>query len=129
MEEKEGEAAVARLRGELDKEIEELRRTKRLETSLILADTASYDADRRAEARTEHERLLAAADLALYRAESEKTRLTQAAYDTPGGRIDLARRAAESLKIERVTLNLEDIGMPAGLDLDKLVELLVGATR
>ena len=48
------------------------------------------------------------------------------ALNTLGGRIYLARLAAENLRFESVTLNSNDPAIPSILDVDGLVKMLVG---
>ncbi len=49
------------------------------------------------------------------------------ALATSGGRLWLARQAAENLNIRTVTLNSNDPSVPSVLDLDGMVKLLMGA--
>ena len=48
------------------------------------------------------------------------------ALNTVGGRIYLARMAAENLRFESVTLNSNDPAIPSIIDVDGLVRMLVG---
>ena len=124
--EKNAEASEARIRGEMDKQIERLRSEKALAISQIKSDMAGYNSTRRAAADARAEQLVAEGEAELYKAQSLRERLVNEAYDTSGGRIELARQAAEKLRISRVTLNSNDPDVPSILDLDELVRLLVG---
>lgn len=46
---------------------------------------------------------------------------------TSTGRVYLAREAASSLRIDKVTLNTNDPSVPSILDLDELVTMLAGS--
>jgi regulator of protease activity HflC (stomatin/prohibitin superfamily) len=115
-----------RIRGELDKSIETIRSNGKLAISRVRADAQATNDRRRAEAQAEFDRLTAEGNLALYRADSLKERLTNEAYASTGGRLELARRAAANLKIREVTLNANDPRVPTVLDLDQLAGMLVG---
>ena len=125
--EKNAEASEARIRGEMDKQIERLRSEQTLAISQIKSDMAGYDSTRRAAADARAEQLEAEGEAELYKSRSLRERLVNEAYDSSGGRIELARQAAEKLRIARVTLNSNDPDVPSILDLDELVRLLVGS--
>jgi SPFH domain/Band 7 family protein len=118
--------AVGRIRGELDKEIETVRSEGKLAISRVRSQAAAFEKQRRAQAQAENDRLLAEADFLIYQAESLQQRLTNTAYDTAGGRIELARQAASNLRIREVVLNSNDPRCPSILDLDQLAGLLIG---
>lgn len=65
-------------------------------------------------------------ELALVAAEDLKRSLFDAALESEGGQLHVARAAAENLKFGRVTLNSNDPRVPSVLDLDELVGLLMG---
>ncbi len=88
--------------------------------------TADLDQRRRMEADAEYERLIAEGDLHLAKAEALRERLLNEALGSPGGRLHLARLAAENLRFRSVTLNSNDPRVPSVLDLDQMVDLLVG---
>jgi hypothetical protein len=115
-----------RIRGEMDMQIETLRSQGKLEISRVRAASKEFDFTRRAEAQTEYERMLAEGDRSLADAEALKERLTNEAYDTPGGRIDLARKAAENLRFREVVLNANDPRAPTVLDVAQLTAMLLG---
>ncbi len=70
--------------------------------------------------------LVAESDDAHRAAEALRDELRAGVLATPGGRIYLAREAANNLSIPRVTLNANDPRVPSVLDLDALVGLLMG---
>ncbi len=115
-----------RIRGEMDKQIETARSQGKLAISRVHTDAKEFDFTRRAQAQAEYERKIAEGDRALSDANALKERLTHAAYDSPGGRIDLARRAAENLRFREVVLNANDPRSPSVLDLGLLTQLLLG---
>lgn len=90
------------------------------------------------DARQEREALLAEAEvealqlrnegeLALAAAEDLRRSLLDAALQSPGGRLHVARQAAQNLRFGRVTLDPSRPEVPTLLDLDQLVGLLVGS--
>ena len=54
---------------------------------------------------------------------------TGASRRGPGGRLYLARGAAQNLQIKRVVLDPMDARVPNILDLDELLDLLIGSER
>jgi hypothetical protein len=52
--------------------------------------------------------------------------LRNVALDTRGGRIFLGIEAARNLQIDSVTLNSNDPSVPTIIELQKLVEILIG---
>ena len=76
------------------------------------------------DAKNQFERAKADSALALQRVEDLREKLT---HESAGGRVHLAREAAANLKISKVTLNSNDPSVPTVLDLDALVEMLLGA--
>ena len=79
------------------------------------------------DAKNQFERAKADSALALQRVEDLREKLTHEALESAGGRVPLAREAAANLKISKVTLNSNDPSVPTVLDLDALVEMLLGA--
>ena len=112
---------------EWDKRIEELRAERRAEIARVALEADVYDKERRSQAQAEHDAAVAAGDLELARAEALRAELQLEAYAGEGGRIALARKAAENLNIRSVVLDSRDPRVPLALDLDQLVRLLVGA--
>jgi hypothetical protein len=78
------------------------------------------------DAMNQMESAMAGSALALQRVEDLRERLTHEALESAGGRVHLAREAAANLKISKVTLNSNDPSVPTVLDLDGLVEMLLG---
>ena len=111
---------------EWDKRIEELRAERRAEIARVALEADAYDKERRSQAQTEYDAAVAAGDLELARAEALRAELELEAYASAGGRIALARRAAENLNIRTVLLDSRDPRVPLALDLDQIVRLLVG---
>jgi len=118
--------AEMRIRGNMDKQIETLRSEGKFAISRVRSQASDYDRTRRASAQAEHDRLLAEAEQRLYRAESLKERLTHAAFDSPGGRVDLARQGALNLRLREVVLNSNDARFAQLFDLEQLGRLLLG---
>jgi hypothetical protein len=81
------------------------------------------------EAKSEKAHLLARGQLALARAGALSERLHNEILEGPGGRLYLAREAAQNLKIKRVVLDPTDPRVPNILDLDELLDLLIGSER
>jgi hypothetical protein len=65
-------------------------------------------------------------ELALIAAEDLRETLFDKALESTGGRLHVAREAAENLRFGTVTLNSNDPRVPSVLDLDELVSLLLG---
>ncbi len=119
-------AEEKRIRAEMDLQIELERAEAHTRVEHIKREAQDHNVARRAEADALYQRELAAGRLALDRAEALRDQLTQAALETPGGRLYLARQAATKLNIHSVTLDSNDPAVPSVLDLDEMVELLVG---
>lgn len=120
------EASEKAIRAEMDLAIAERYAAGRRKIVELEVEARDYDRRRRSEAQTEYDRLLAEGDRALLRAEQLKEELENAVYDSAGGRLLLARKAAENLNIHQVTLNSNDPRVPSVMDLDELVAILVG---
>jgi regulator of protease activity HflC (stomatin/prohibitin superfamily) len=124
--EKETEALEKRKRGEWDVQLQEKRSTNQVEIAQIAADARIYDQTTRAEAEATAVTAIAEGDLEIAKAEALRNQLRNTALSSTGGRILLARQAAESLNFESVTLNSNDPSVPTILDLTELVKLLIG---
>jgi regulator of protease activity HflC (stomatin/prohibitin superfamily) len=92
----------------------------------VFGQAREYDRLRKAEAQAEHDKLVAEGDRALLKVEQTRQELANEIHDSAGGRLMLAKKAAENLNIHRVTLNSNDPRVPSVLDLDELVKILVG---
>lgn len=79
-----------------------------------------------AQAEVEALQLRNEGELALAAAEDLRRSLLDAALQSPGGRLYVARQAAQNLRFGRVTLDPSRPEVPTLLDLDQLVGLLVG---
>ena len=124
--EKETEAREKRLRGEWEVRLQEERSANQVRIAEILADARIYTQTTRAEAEANYVASIAEGELEVARAEALRDELRNAALDTKGGRILLAKQAADNLDIRDVTLNSNDPGVPTVLDIGELVELLIG---
>lgn len=120
------DASEKSIRADMDKAIEERFAAGRMRIAEIQSEAKYYAKTRRAAAQVEYDKLLAEGDRALAQAEGLKESLTNESLDTHGGRLLLARQAAENLNIKQVTLNSNDPRVPSVLDLDELVRLLIG---
>ncbi len=119
--------SLKRIASDGDQRIAERSARARSEVAAIETATKSYGETRRAEAQAEHDRSLLEGDRLVARSESLKDGLMRKALATSGGRLWLARQAAENLNIRTVTLNSNDPSVPSVLDLDGMVKLLMGA--
>jgi regulator of protease activity HflC (stomatin/prohibitin superfamily) len=124
--EKETEAREKRLRGEWDVKLQEERSANEVTIAQILADAQIYDQTTRANAEANFVSSIATGELEVARAEALRDELRNAALDSKGGRILLAKQAAENLDIRDVTLNSNDPSVPTVLDLSEMVKLLIG---
>ncbi len=120
------EAEAKTQRATLDLELERLTADARKRIARIQNEAERYDKEQRAAADTAYERLLAEGNLELLKAEARREELLNQSYESAGGRIHLARLAAENLRIRQVTLNSNDPSVPKVLDLDEMVKLLLG---
>lgn len=121
------ERAEKELRGDWDKRLQEVRSENEVAIAAISSEAKKYDQRIRAEADAAFEGLSAEGRLAVDKAEALRNELRNRALDTLGGRLYLARQAAENLRFEHVTLNSNDPSIPSILDVEELVRLLVGA--
>ncbi len=120
------DAAGKAIRAERDAVIQRRYSEGRKRIVALEQEAKEYDRRRKVEAEAEYDRLVAQGDRVLIQAQGLKDSLANELYDSTGGRILLARRAAENLKLSRVTLNANDPRVPSVLDLDQLVLLLLG---
>ncbi|MDG1498510.1 MAG: SPFH domain-containing protein [Planctomycetota bacterium] len=125
--EKEIEAAEKELRGTWDKQLQVKKSDNEVAIAKIYGDADLYSQRNRSEALADYETMIAEGNLATDRAEALRNELRNKALDTQGGAIFLAQQAAENLNITTVTLNSNDPNVPTVLDLDGLVELLIGS--
>ena len=70
--------------------------------------------------------MIAEGNLAIAKAEALRNELRNQALDTIGGRIYLAQQAAENLQFESVTLNSNDPSIPSVINIDEMMDLLLG---
>lgn len=124
--EKEIEAAEKELRGDWDKRIQTARSENEVKIAEITGDAGKYDKRVRAEAEADYETAVAEGRLALDTSEALRNDLRNRALDTLGGRIFLARQAAENLQIDSVTLNSNDPKIPTVIDVNAMTKMLVG---
>ncbi len=121
------ESEEKRIKAEGERELAGLRATSALEIARLGAETDSAASELRSAADATYEAEVAAGELALARAEAERELSQGAALAGEDGRVWLAREAASRLKVRRVELNSSDPRVPAVLDLDAMVRLLLGA--
>jgi hypothetical protein len=124
--EKEIEAAEKERRGTWDKDLQRMRSDNEVAIAEINGEAGKYDKTVSSNADADWEAMIAEGKLALDKSEALRNELRNKALDTTGGAIFLARKAAENLHIEHVTLNSNDPNVPSIIDLPALVDLLVG---
>jgi hypothetical protein len=120
------EAAESARAAELDFEIEQERTRLKEEITAVKAETLEYEFERKTAASNAYEKSLTEGRTALDQAAALRERLTNEALESDGGRIMIARQAAENLKFKTVKLDANNPAVPSVLDLDALIQLLVG---
>lgn len=120
------ERSLQEVTHELDLQMDRLKNESAAELALLVRGTEEYGQEVRLAADQRHAELVSEGNLELYRAEAARTQLANEAYAMPGARLYLARRAAQSLRLSRVTLNSSDPDVPNFMDLDHLTELVLG---
>ncbi len=121
------EASDKRIRAERDAVIQARYAEGRTRIVSLEQEAKEYDRRRRVEAQAEFDRLVAEGDRALAWAQGLPDLLSNELYDSDGGRILLAKKAAENLNLKSVTLNANDARVPNVLDLDEMTRLLLGS--
>ncbi|QDU66517.1 SPFH domain-containing protein [Engelhardtia mirabilis] len=121
------EAMEKEARGEWDKRLQEAQSENQVQIAQIKAEAEVYARTTTADADATQVTYLAEGQLAVEQAEALRDELRNRALDTVGGRILLARQAAENLDVREVTLNSNDPAVPTIIDVDQLVRLLVGS--
>lgn len=121
------EAEEKRIRAEAQRELAGLRAAVQLEIARLGAEAESASSELRSAADSTYEAEVAAGELALERTEAERELSQGAALAGADGRVWLAREAASRLKVRRAELNASDPRIPAVLDLDAMVRLLLGS--
>ena len=124
--EKKTEAMEKEARGEWDKRLQEAQSENQVQIASINAEAEVYSRTTTADADATQVTYLAEGQLAVEQAEALRDQLRNRALDTVGGRILLARQAAENLDVREVTLNSNDPSVPSIIDVDELVRVLVG---
>ncbi len=120
------DASEKAIRAERDAVIQTRYAAGRKQIVALEQEAKEYDRRRKVEGQAEYDRLVAEGDRALLQAQGLQEILANELYDTEGGRILLARKAAENLNLKAVTLNANDPRVPSVLDLDEMVRLLMG---
>ena len=123
---KETEALTKEKRAGWDKRLQDEISTNAIKVATISSEAEVYQRRERSEADADYETSIAEGELALAKAEAVRDDLRNKALDTTGGRILLAARAAENLRIEEVTLNSNDPRVPSVIDISEMVRLLLG---
>jgi regulator of protease activity HflC (stomatin/prohibitin superfamily) len=121
------ERAEKELRGDWDKLLQTASGENQVRIAEVQAEGNKYDRRIRADADATFEILVADGRLAVDKSEALRNKLRNKALDTLGGRIYLAKQAADNLKFEHVILNSNDPSIPSILDIDELVRLLIGS--
>ena len=127
--EKETGALEKQSRAEWDLKIQEATSNNEVLVAETMAAANIYDNKVRPNADATYEALVADGKLAVDQAEALRDELRNAALDSLGGRILQARQAAMNLQFESVVLNSNDPSVPSVIEIDKLVDLLVGEDR
>jgi len=122
------ESSEKRIRAERDALIQVRHAEGRTRIITLEQEAKEYDRRRKVQAQAEYDRLVAEGDRALAWAQGLPDMLSNELYDSEGGRILLAKKAAENLNLKSVTLNANDVRVPNVLDLDEMTRLLLGAT-
>lgn len=120
------EAAEKELRGDRDKDLQQVRSDNEVAIAEVVAEANIYDQQTRAQSDAAFETSIANGNLAVAKAEALRNELRNKALDTVGGRIYLAQQAAENLNFESVTLNSNDPNVPSVIDINAMVKLLIG---
>jgi len=120
------EAAVKEAAGDRDKKLQTLSSDNTVAIAEVRREMEIYDRTTRAEADADYETMIAEGNLAIAKAEALRNELRNQALDTIGGRIYLAQQAAENLQFESVTLNSNDPSIPSVINIDEMMDLLLG---
>jgi hypothetical protein len=120
------DAAEKLISNEADQAIAKRYAEGRAKYAEVFGQAKEYDRQKKSEAQAEFDRMVAEGERAVLKVEQTKEELANEIYDSAGGRLMLARKAAENLNIHRVTLNSNDPRVPSVLDLDELTKILVG---
>lgn len=118
-----------KIRSALDDEIQKTLVEGQSRIMAVYAEAKEYDRERRNTAQTVADQMVLDGELALLRAEQEREELQNEIHDSAGGRMMLAKQAAENLNIRQVTLNSNDPRVPSVLDLNELTRLFVAGAR
>lgn len=110
----------------LDLEMDSMRNESSGKLARLTREIDEYDRTVRLGADQRYAELIASGNLEIFRAEAARTQLANEAYAMPGARLYLARRAAQGLRVARVTLNSSDPDVPNFMDLDHLTSLVLG---
>ncbi|QDV05030.1 hypothetical protein Poly30_05250 [Planctomycetes bacterium Poly30] len=111
---------------ELDFEIEQERIGLRAEVREVESAASQYAFERKTAASNLYEKALTTGRLKLDEAEALREQLLNEALESEGGRVMVAREAASNLKFTTVKLDANNPNVPSVLDLDALIELLLG---
>lgn len=122
------ERAASDLTLELKRQIDTENDAGRKRIEAKLTEARFYDQTVRARGTYEFERLVSEGEREVAQVEQSRIAAENQGYDSRGGRMMLARQAAENLKFKQVTLNSNDPRSPSVLDVDELVRLLAGSS-
>jgi hypothetical protein len=124
LEKKRTEAQAASIRAGVHKQMAELRAVEELALAEIGARAATYAIQTRATADVAYAGAIAEGQLAVENARAGSERLRLGALNSEGGRLLLAREAAQSFRFGKVVLDSNRPDVPLILDVDSLVKLL-----
>ncbi|MCP3918459.1 MAG: hypothetical protein GY711_23180 [bacterium] len=120
------EDAEAALVAQYEQRADTLRDAHKASVQTTARGATHYANRRRSETEIAVLRLQNEGELALAAAADLRQTLFDDALESSGGKLHVARQAAENLRFGKVTLNSNDPRVPSVLDLDELVGLLMG---
>lgn len=120
------ESAEAARAAELDFEMQAERAGLKKEVWELESAAAKYAFERKTESNNFYEKALTSGRLKLDQVEALREKLLNEALESDGGRVMIAREAASNLKFKTVKLDANNPAVPSVLDLDALIEMLLG---
>ena len=120
------QSAEASRAAALDLEIEMERADLNAKVRELRSATTEYTFERKTESDNLYEKALTIGRLDVDRAEALREKLLNQALESEGGRVMIAREAASNLKFKSIKLDANNPDVPSVLDLDALIELLLG---
>lgn len=123
---KDTEVAETQLRADRARKGHESQAALERELAGVTARVETYEKSTKAAAELDYQRAIAQGQLALDEAKALESRLRFEVLGGDGGRVWLARAAAQNLKVKSVTLDSRAPASPNLIDLDAFVALLLG---